>query len=408
MKLIPDIVEHTPEIQALRRDLHAHPELAFDEHRTADRVAEALGRWGIEVHRGLAGTGVVGKLTRGGSGRTVGLRADMDALPMTERNAFAHASTVPGRMHGCGHDGHTAMLLGAARHLAEHGRFDGTVYFVFQPAEEDGGGGQVMIDQGLFEQFPMEAIFGMHNWPGMAAGTMAVSPGPVMASCNDFRIRIKGRGAHAAMPQLAVDPLPVACQMVMAFQTIMSRNKDPRDVGVLSVTMIHAGEANNVVPSSCEIQGTVRTFRNAVTDIIERRMREISTSLCAAYGATCEFEFLRTYPPTINHAYEADFAREVMVGILGREQVPVQEPSFAAEDFGYMLQARPGAYAFIANGDGSHREAGHGMGPCTLHNASYDFNDSLLPLGSTYWVQLAERWLATPLPAGRAGADGSR
>lgn len=399
MNLIADIVDHLPEIRKMRRDLHAHPELAFDEHRTSDLVANALAAWGITVHRGLAGTGVVGTLTRGTSTRALGLRADMDALPMTELNTFAHASVTAGRMHGCGHDGHTAMLLGAARHLAEHGQFDGTVHFVFQPAEEDGGGGQVMIDQGLFEKFPMEAIFGMHNWPGMPTGTMAVSPGPVMASCNDFRITIHGRGAHAAMPQLAIDPLPIACQMVMAFQTIMSRNKAPRDVGVLSVTMIHAGEANNVVPSSCEIQGTVRTFRNEVTDVIERRMREIATHLCEAYEATCEFEFLRTYPPTVNHAYEADFARGVMEEILGREKVPVQDPSFAAEDFGYMLQACPGAYAFIANGDGSHRESGHGMGPCTLHNASYDFNDDLLPLGATYWVRLAERWLAQPLPA---------
>jgi len=253
-----------------------------------------------------------------------------------------------------------------------------------------------MIKDGLFERFPMEAVFGMHNWPGNAVGTFAVSPGPVMASSNEFKITIRGKGAHAALPHNGIDPVPVACQMVQAFQTIISRNKKPIDAGVISVTMIHTGEATNVVPDSAEIQGTVRTFTLEVLDLIETRMRQIAEHTAAAFGATCEFDFVRNYPPTVNSAPEAAFARRVMEEIVGPAQVVTQEPTMGAEDFAYMLQARPGAYCFIANGDGSHREMGHGAGPCMLHNPSYDFNDDLIPLGATYWVRLAERWLATP------------
>jgi hippurate hydrolase len=324
----------------------------------------------------------------------VGLRADMDALPIQERNTFAHASQHPGRMHACGHDGHTAMLLAAAQHLARHRDFDGTVYLIFQPAEEGGGGAREMIADGLFEKFPMEAVFGMHNWPGSKAGQFAVSPGPVMASSNEFKIVIRGKGSHAALPHNGIDPVPIACQMVQAFQTIISRNKKPVDAGVISVTMIHAGEATNVVADSCELQGTVRTFSVEVLDMIERRMRQVAEHVCAAHEASCEFEFVRNYPPTINSQAEAQFAREVMASIVGEDNVQVQEPTMGAEDFAFMLQAKPGAYCFIANGDGDHREMGHGGGPCTLHNASYDFNDELIPLGATYWVQLAQAWLA--------------
>jgi amidohydrolase len=394
MKLLDSIVTQAASIAAVRRDIHAHPELCFEEVRTAEVVAQKLTEWGIPVHRGLGKTGVVGIVKNGSSPRAVGLRADMDALPMQEFNTFGHASRHAGKMHACGHDGHTAMLLAAAQHLAKHRNFDGTVYLIFQPAEEGGGGAREMMRDGLFEKFPMEAVFGMHNWPGTQVGKFAVSPGPVMASTSEFKITIRGKGSHAALPHNGIDPVPIACQMVQAFQTIISRNKKPIDAGVISVTMIHAGEASNVVPDSCELQGTVRTFSMEVLDLIEKRMKQVAEHVCAAHEARCEFEFVRNYPPTINSAAEAEFARQVMVSIVGEDNVEVQEPTMGGEDFAFMLQAKPGAYCFIANGDGSHREMGHGGGPCMLHNPSYDFNDDLIPLGATYWVRLAEAWLA--------------
>ena len=337
---------------------------------------------------------MVGIVKAGTSSRAIGLRADMDALPMQENNTFAHTSQHPNKMHACGHDGHTAMLLAAAQHFAKNRNFDGTVYLIFQPAEEGGGGARVMIEDGLFTQFPMEAVFGLHNWPGTQIGKFAVSPGPVMASSNEFKITIHGKGGHAALPHEGLDPVPVAAALVQAFQTIISRNKKPVDAGVISVTMIHAGEATNVIPNSCELQGTVRTFTMEVLDMIEARMKVVTENVCAAYGMACDFEFVRNYPPTINHEKEALFAAKVMADIVGADNVLAQEPTMGAEDFSYMLQAKPGCYAFIANGDGSHRHMGHGAGPCMLHNPSYDFNDDLIPLGGTYWVKLAEAWLA--------------
>ena len=409
MKLIEPILAQAAALTQLRRDIHAHPELCFKEERTADLVAAKLTEWGIPVHRGMGTTGVVGIVhgrDGGQSGRAIGLRADMDALPMTEFNTFAHASTYPGKMHACGHDGHTAMLLAAAQHLARHHDYDGTVYLIFQPAEEGGGGAREMIKDGLFERFAMEAVFGMHNWPGMPAGTLAVSAGPVMASSNEFKITITGKGGHAALPHLGVDPVPIACQMVQAFQTIISRNRKPIDAGVISVTMIHAGEATNVIPDACELQGTVRTFTFETLDLIEARMRETAQGIAAAMGANCSFEFKRNYPPTINTPYEADFCRQVMAGIVGDANALAQEPTMGAEDFAYMLQAKPGAYCFIGNGEGAHREryegGGHDAGPCTLHNPHYDFNDELIPLGATYWVNLAHAWLAQQPPARQA------
>jgi amidohydrolase len=393
MKLIDSIVAQAAGIAAVRRDIHAHPELCFAEVRTAEVVAQKLTEWGIPVHRGLGTTGVVGIVKNGTSDRAIGLRADMDALPMQEVNTFSHASQHAGKMHACGHDGHTAMLLAAAQHLATHRDFDGTVYLIFQPAEEGGGGAREMIRDGLFEQFPMDAVFGMHNWPGSELGKFAASPGPVMASSNEFKITIHGKGGHAALPHNAIDPVPVACQLVHAFQTIISRNKKPIDAGVISVTMIHAGVATNVIPDHCELQGTVRTFSLEVLDLIEQRMRQIVAHTCAAFDMTGEFEFARNYPPTINSAKEAEFARQVMASIVGSDNVQVQEPTMGAEDFSFMLMAKPGCYSFIANGDGAHRDLGHGGGPCMLHNTSYDFNDALIPLGATYWVRLAEAWL---------------
>ncbi|MCW5649951.1 MAG: amidohydrolase [Ramlibacter sp.] len=394
MKIIDSIVTQAAGIARIRRDIHAHPELCFEEIRTADLVATKLTEWGIPVHRGLGTTGVVGIVRNGTSQRAVGLRADMDALPMQESNTFAHASRHNGKMHACGHDGHTAMLLAAAQHFAKHRNFDGTVYLIFQPAEEGGGGAREMMNDGLFEQFPMEAVFGMHNWSGGKVGQFAVSPGPVMASANEFTITIRGKGSHAALPHDGIDPVPIACQMVQAFQTIISRNKKPVEPGVISVTMIHAGEASNVVPDRCELQGTVRTFSLELLDMIERRMKQVAEHVCAAHEASCDFEFVRNYPPLINHEREAEFARRVMVSIVGEDNVLRQEPTMGAEDFAFMLLEKPGAYCFIDNGDGTHRDIGHGGGPCVIHNTSYDFNDDLIPLGATYWVRLAEEWLA--------------
>ncbi len=395
MKIIDSIAAESARFAGVRRDLHANPELRFEEFRTAEVVADLLSSWGVEVHRGLGGTGVVGVIEgQGGHGGSVGLRADMDALPMTEKNSFPHASRVPGRMHGCGHDGHTAMLLAAAHHLAHHRDFVGRVVCIFQPGEEGGAGAREMIKDGLFERFPVDAVFGMHNWPGIEVGRFAVSAGPVMASSNEFRLVIQGKGSHAAMQHLGRDPIPVACQIVQAFQSVISRDKDPFDTGVISVTMIHAGEATNVVPDSVEVCGTVRTFRTEVLDMIEQRMREIAVGTAAAFGQACEFEFRRNYPPTLNHAAETAFARRVMEEIVGAASVGAFQPSMGAEDFAFMLEARPGAYMIIGNGGGDHRHAGHGAGPCTLHNPSYDFNDAIIPLGATLWVELARSWLA--------------
>ena len=383
-------------LRALRRDLHAHPELGYQEQRTADLIASTLTGWGIPVHRGLGRTGVVGIVQGASSARAVGLRADMDALPITERNTFAHASVNQGTMHACGHDGHVAMLLGAAKLLSERSDLPGTVYLIFQPAEEGGGGARAMLEDGLFERFPMEAIFGVHNWPGLQVGQFAVNAGPSFASSNDFTITIRGKGAHAAMPHNAIDPIPIACQLVQAFQTIVSRNRRPIDAAVISVTMIHAGEAINVIPENCELRGTVRTFSVEVLDMIERRMREIADATCRAFAAGCELSFRRNYPPTVNPGKEAQFARRVLGDLVGPEHVQEFEPTMGAEDFSFFLLRKPGCYFIIGNGDGTHRPAGHGGGPCLLHNPSYDFNDELLPVGASMWVRLATEWLARP------------
>jgi hippurate hydrolase len=395
MQLIESILADAAAITTLRRDIHAHPELCFQEQRTSDLIADALTGWGIPVHRGLGGTGVVAILKNGTSGRAVGLRADIDALPVTERNQFPHASKHPGKMHACGHDGHTAMLLAAAKHLAQHRHYDGTVYLIFQPAEEGGGGAREMIKDGLFTLFPMEAVFGAHNWPGMAVGQFALKSGPCYASSNEFRITLKGKGAHAAMPNLGIDPVPAACAMVQGFQTIISRNKRPLDTGVISVTMIHTGEATNVIPETCEIRGTVRTFTTEVLDLIEARMKTMAQATAEAFECGCDFEFSRNYPPTINHEAETDFARQVLGEVVGPDNVLPFEPTMGAEDFSYYLLEKPGCYFMIGNGDGAHRQGGHGLGPCMLHNPSYDFNDDLIPLGATAWVRIAERWLNT-------------
>jgi len=399
MQLIEALRQSKSELQQIRRDLHAHPELRFEEHRTADLVARSLAGWGIEVHRGLGGTGVVGLIRAGSGQRAIGLRADMDALPIQETNAFSHRSSFDGRMHACGHDGHTAMLLAAARHLAASRTFDGNIVLIFQPAEEGGAGADRMIRDGLFERFPCDAVFALHNWPGLSVGQFAVAPGPMLASTNEFDIQVTGRGGHAAMPHLTVDPVLVAVQIVQGLQAIVTRARNPNDAAVLSVTMIHAGDATNVIPDVARIGGTVRTFADRVTDLFELRIREIAEHTARAHGASATIQFQRTYPPTVNHPQEAQFAARVADGVVGTQNV-VRDvaPTLGAEDFAFMLKARPGAYLFIGNGDGNHRDTGHGAGPCTLHNASYDFNDELIPIGGTFWVRLAEEFLRRPAP----------
>ena len=397
MNLIDPILQSHEELKKIRRTIHAHPELSYQEFITSDLVAAKLTEWGIPVIRGLGGTGVVGVISHGTSKRAVGLRADMDALPLQELNTFAHRSTHEGKMHACGHDGHTTMLLGAALYLSKHRHFDGTIYVIFQPAEEGDGGAKRMMDDGLFTQCPMEAVFGMHNWPGAPAGTMGVVSGPMMASSNEFELTIQGKGSHAAQPHLSIDPVMVAVQIAQSWQTIISRNKNPLDAGVLSVTQIHSGSATNIIPDSASMIGTVRTFTMEALDLIERRMAEIAQHTAAAFDASIEFNFRRNYPPLINHEPETEFAREVMRDIVGEDGVLKKiEPTMGSEDFAFMLLDKPGCYVFIGNGDGAHRMAGHGLGPCNLHNPSYDFNDELLPIGASYWVRLAEQFLARP------------
>lgn len=395
MKLLPEILESAEVIQAIRRDIHAHPELCFEEKRTSDVVAQQLESWGIKIHRGLGKTGVVGIIEGSlGKGRNIGLRADMDALPLQEHNHFEHASQHPGKMHACGHDGHVAMLLGAAHYLAQHREFKGTVYFIFQPAEEGGGGAREMIRDGLFDLFPCDAVFGMHNWPGIPVGDFGVTPGPMMASSNEFQITVKGKGGHAALPHNSADPVFAASQMIGSLQAIITRNKRPVDAAVLSITQFHAGDASNIIPDSAWIGGTVRTFTHEVLDLIESRLHQIASATAQAFDCSAEVTFSRNYPPTINHEKETAFAVDVMKELVGEHHVNSRiDPTMGAEDFAFMLQEKPGCYVFIGNGDGDHRSQGHGLGPCQLHNPCYDFNDQLLPLGSTYWVRLVERYL---------------
>ncbi len=386
MSLIESVRPLQGKLTAIRRDIHAHPELAFEEHRTAELVARHLEALGIETHRGVGGTGVVG-VVRGRRGlRAIGLRADMDALPITERNEFAHKSTIQGCMHACGHDGHTTMLLGAAEALATRRDFDGTVYLIFQPAEEGEGGAPAMIADGLFERFPMEAVFGMHNWPGMEAGSFAIHSGPVMASADRFDIRFTGVGAHAAMPHLGVDPVVAGAAFVQAAQTLVSRVLDPIDAGVVSVTQFHAGEAYNVIPDRAELCGTVRTFSAEVRDRLERGLRQVAEGIAQSHGVEVDFQFRRGYPPTINTAAEAALCAEAARAVAGPERVFTdRRPSMGAEDFAYFLLEKPGAYVWVGNGPGE--------GGCMLHNPNYDFNDEVLPAGVAYWCALVQRLL---------------
>lgn len=377
------------DIIAIRRDIHAHPELAFEESRTADVVGRALESYGIEVHRGLAGTGVIGviKGTQGSNSRMIGLRADIDALPMPELNEFPHRSRHMGKMHACGHDGHTAMLLGAARYLVEHRDFDGTVVLIFQPAEEGEGGARVMIEQGLFRQFPVEAVFGLHNWPGLPVGTMAIMPGPVMAGTCGLEILIRGHGCHAAMPHQGVDTILVGTQVTQALQSVVSRNLHPCEAGVISITQFHAGDAWNVIPENAVLRGTIRTFKPEVQQLIEQRIQEICTGIASTYGAQIEVRFEQRYPPTVNSPAESSLCQTVAAQLLGESRVITDAlPSMGAEDFAYMLLEKPGCYVWLGNGPGE--------GGCTLHNPHYDFNDDITAIGISYWVSLVQKFFA--------------
>ena len=390
MNPIDQIRSYHRELTAVRRDIHAHPELAFQESRTSGLVADKLAGWGIEVHRGLAKTGIVGVIPgrKKTSGRAIGLRADMDCLPMHERNSFAHKSQNEGRMHACGHDGHTTMLLGAARYLQETRNFDGTAFVIFQPAEEGGGGGQVMVQEGLFERFPANEIYGLHNWPGLPPGKMAVRAGPVMAATDEVQITIRGQGGHGAMPHLAVDPVVVSAHVITALQTIASRTVSPLDSVVVSICSMATSQVGvfNVIPDYVKLVGTVRTFQPETRELAERRLRELATKTAEAFGASAEVNYARGYPATVNSAREAQFAAQVGKRLFGADNVITEhEPTMGGEDFSYMLQARPGAYVFLGQGGV--------QGGCMLHNPNYDFNDEVIPLGAGYLAALVEEAL---------------
>ncbi len=379
------------EMTAWRRDLHAHPELGFEESRTAGIVADRLESFGLEVHRGVGRTGVVGVLRAGSGRKTLGLRADMDALPIEEANDFDYRSRNKGRMHACGHDGHTTMLLGAARALAASRNFDGTVNFIFQPAEEGLGGARAMIDDGLFERFPCEAVFGMHNRPSLPVGWFAVRAGPMMAAGGFFDIRIHGKGAHGARPEVGVDPVIVAAHVATALQTIVSRNVAPTDTAVVSVTRIQGGDAYNVIPQSATLAGTVRAFSRPVMERIDAALRRIAKGVAEGFGAKAEVEIDWKFAPTVNDPKEAEFAAGVCAAVVGAERVERDPPLImASEDFSFMLEKVPGCYLNIGNGSGETS--------CEVHNPGYDFNDAALPFGAAFFVRLVE----TRLAGGRA------
>ena len=374
------------ELRDIRRDIHAHPELAFEESRTSALVVESLKSWGIETHTGLAKTGVVGVVKgKKSGGRSVGLRADMDCLPMHESNSFPHKSKNAGRMHACGHDGHTTMLLGAARYLAETRNFDGTAFLIFQPAEEGGGGGQVMVKEGLFRRFPADEIYALHNYPGIAPGKIAVRPGPMMAATDEVKISVRGTGGHGAFPHLSVDPVVAAAHIVTALQTIASRNVEPVDALVVSICSMATSQigAFNVIPEAVQLIGTVRTFRPQTRDLAEKRVREIAAKVAEAFGARAEVEYARGYPATVNSVRESEFAARVGARVFGQDNVITDyAPVMGGEDFSYMLLERPGAYVFLGQGGGPHN--------CFLHNPNYDFNDEVIPLGAGYLAALVE------------------
>ena len=389
MQISKEIENIIPEIRSWRHTLHAHPELGYEEKWTSDFVADKLQSFGIEVHRGLGGTGVVGVLKGldahlgGGGNKAIGLRADMDALPMTEENDFPYKSKFDGRMHACGHDGHTAMLLGAAKLLASRNNFNGTVYFIFQPAEEGGGGGLAMIDDGLFDEFPMDSVWGMHNWPGMEEGTVAVHKGSVMAAADRFEVTVNGNGGHAAMPQATNDPVLAVTAIIQALQQIVARKQNPLDAVVVSVTQINAGSGFNIIPQKANFIGTIRTVNPATRVDVHKQFTQICEATALAYGCVADVSVIKGYPVTVNDIESSDKAIEVASSLFGKNSVKTNlAPSMGAEDFAYMLEKTPGAYIWLG--------AGEGKSGCMLHNTKYDFNDNILPLGISYWEKLVK------------------
>ena len=379
------------EFTALRRDIHRHPELGYQEFRTSDLVAERLASWGYRVTRGLGGTGVVGQLVRGSGAKRLGLRADMDALPIQEATGLPHASCHAGLMHACGHDGHTATLLAAAKHLAEQGQFDGTLNLIFQPAEEGLGGARKMMEDGLFEQFPCDAIFAMHNMPGFPRGKLLLRDGATMASSENITITLEGQGGHGAMPHVAIDPVVAGAAIVMGLQTIVARNVPPLHMAVITVGAFQAGEANNVIPQTATLKLSVRSLDRAVRQLLNRRIRELVEAQAHSYGCQATVDFQGGYPVLVNTQPETEFARQVALELLGADQVVLQTaPLTGSEDFAFMLEQVPGSYLFIGNGDA----ASGGHGACMVHNPNYDFDDGNIAIGSAYWVRLTERFLS--------------
>ncbi len=379
------IAEFAADMTEWRRDIHAHPEPGFAEHRTSALVAQKLESWGIEVTRGIAGTGLVGTLRAGSGGRSIGIRADMDCLRMPEETGLPWASTVPGHMHACGHDGHTTMLLGAARYLAETKNFDGTVHFIFQPAEEGPGGGKVMVDEGMFDRFPCDMVFGAHNDTSLPVGEMVATAGSVSAAADQFTITITGRGGHAARPHRAVDPIVVGCQVVLALQTLVARRVNPLDAAVLSTCQFHAGTTDNVIPDTVMLNGTVRTLRAEVRDDMERMIREVVTGTALANGATATIEYERGYPSVVNDAEATERAARAATRLLGEGRVHRNNPpGMGAEDFSYMAEAVPGCFVRIGQSEGERFSV-------PVHNTRYDFNDAILPIGASFWAGLVEQ-----------------
>jgi hippurate hydrolase len=376
-----------PEMIALRHHIHQHPELAFEEHATSQLVAERLAAWGYEVHRGLGGTGVVGQLRQGSGSRSIGIRADMDALPITEATGLAYASLHHGKMHACGHDGHTATLLAAARHLAQTRRFSGTLNLIFQPAEEGGGGARRMVEEGLFQRFPCDAVFALHNAPGMPVGTLGFRSGPTLASADKVVITLQGRGGHAAMPHYSADPIVAGASVVMALQSIVARNVDPLQSAVVTVGLFQSGTVNNVIPASARLELSVRALDREIRKLLQQRIREVAAQQAASFGVAAEVDYQEGYPVLVNTAAETAFAARVATELVGPERVALDKPAvMGSEDFAYMLEHRPGCYLFLGNGDGA--------GSCMVHNPGYDFNDAAMETGAAFWSLLAERFLA--------------
>lgn len=389
--ILPAVQAVADEMVSLRHHIHAHPELAYEEHATSDLVAARLAEWGYEVHRGLAGTGVVGTLRRGQGTRRLGIRADMDALPIQENTGLSYASQHPGKMHACGHDGHTAILLTAARCIAQDSHFDGTLHLIFQPAEEGLGGGRRMVEEGLFELFPCDAVFALHNMPGMPVGQFGFRAGAFMPSSDTVIVKVRGKGGHGSAPHLSSDPVVAAAHIIVALQTVVSRNVDPREMAVISVGAIHGGDAPNVIPDQVEMRLTVRAFRPATREMLRQRITELVQGQAQTLGVQAEVDYHWRYPSLVNDEASTAFARQVALDWLGEAGVMADlEPLTGSEDFSFMLQACPGCYLIVGNGEGEH----HHSGGCMVHNPGYDFNDAILPIAASYWIQLVQRFLS--------------